>query len=62
MEVPSPIVHRRRILTNPAAEFVERRVDIEVHSQSAEGVEDLEQSSEFVPELDGFVRKGVVFE
>jgi len=65
METTAPIVYRRKILTNPAAEFVERGAGTEALAQlvtSVEEVEDLEDLSEFVPELNGFVPKGVIFE
>ncbi|KAI0381927.1 hypothetical protein F5Y04DRAFT_288095 [Hypomontagnella monticulosa] len=65
MDPPSPIVFRRRVLTNPAAEFVERRAGVGVIRQlegPLEGIGDLENVPEFSPEFDRFVRKGQVFD
>jgi hypothetical protein len=65
MEPLSPVVFRRKTLTNPAAEFVERGAGIETLLQledSPEEFKDLQDASEFVTELDRFAPKGVVFE
>ncbi|PQE11002.1 hypothetical protein CJF31_00000718 [Rutstroemia sp. NJR-2017a BVV2] len=65
MEPVSPVVFRRKTLTNSAAEFVERRAGKEVLLQledSSEDFKDLKDVSEFVTELDRFALKGVVFD
>jgi len=61
---PGPIVYRKRILTNPAAEFIERRATIDILAQltSSEEASTLEQKTEFISEFDGFALKGTVFE
>ncbi|KAL9112648.1 MAG: hypothetical protein Q9187_007750 [Circinaria calcarea] len=65
MEPLSPVIFRRKTLTNSAAEFVERRAGIETLSQledSPEEFKDLQDVSEFVTELDRFALKGVFFD
>ncbi|KAK4224088.1 hypothetical protein QBC38DRAFT_486249 [Podospora fimiseda] len=60
-----PIVYRKRILTNPAAEFVEKRATWELLAQltnSTEEAADLEKRTEFISEFDGFALKGKVFD
>lgn len=62
---PGPIVYRKRILTNPAAEFIERRATIDILGQltnSSEEASTLEKKTEFISEFDGFALKGTVFE
>ncbi|KAK3988846.1 hypothetical protein QBC44DRAFT_397433 [Cladorrhinum sp. PSN332] len=61
----SPIVYRRRVLTNPAAKFVERRATWELLSEltnSSQEAGALGERTEFVSEFDGFALKGKVFD
>ncbi|KAF2635659.1 hypothetical protein P280DRAFT_536075 [Massarina eburnea CBS 473.64] len=65
MDPPEPVVLRRRTLTNSAAEFVETRSGTEVLHRLEDLPEDLnalQDSPEFVNELDGFTPKGQVFD
>ena len=65
MDTPSPVVLRQRVLTNSAAEFVERRADLEALLQvrsSSQNIRPLQDSVEFVTEMDRFAYKGEVFE
>lgn len=65
MDAPSPVVLRQRVLTNSAAEFVERRADLEALLQvrsSSQNIRPLQDSVEFVTEMDRFAYKGEVFE
>ena len=62
---PEPIVRRRRILTNSAAEYVELHAGIDALRQLEdlpESLDDLGAAPEFVTELDGFAPKGLIFE
>ncbi|KAK0616336.1 hypothetical protein B0T14DRAFT_433805 [Immersiella caudata] len=68
MEPPQPpLIYRRSTLTNSAAEFIEHRAGREALIQlggvelTAEHAEDLQNQTEFIPEIDQFARKGVVF-
>ncbi|QSZ29033.1 hypothetical protein DSL72_003543 [Monilinia vaccinii-corymbosi] len=61
MEPLSPVVVRRKTLTNSAAEFVERRVDMKALCQLENPTEEfdhLQDDSEFFPEIDRFAPQG----
>ncbi|KAI9641151.1 hypothetical protein NHQ30_010581 [Ciborinia camelliae] len=61
MEPLMPVVFRRKTLTNSAAEFVERRLDMKALYQLEKPTEefnDLQDVSEFFPEIDRFAPKG----
>ncbi|KAK4443249.1 hypothetical protein QBC34DRAFT_443561 [Podospora aff. communis PSN243] len=66
MEPSQPLIYRRSTLTNSAAEFIENRAGREVLMQlgdvTAEHADDLQNTTEFIPEIDQFARKGVVFD
>ncbi|KAI0844816.1 hypothetical protein F5Y00DRAFT_266238 [Daldinia vernicosa] len=65
MEPQNPVVFRRKILTNSAAEFVEREPGIEALFQPEDSYDELKDSrnaSEFIPEIDRFAPKGVIFD
>ncbi|RSL39554.1 hypothetical protein CEP53_013973 [Fusarium sp. AF-6] len=65
MEPQTPVLFRRKTLTNSAAEFVETRAREEVLLQlgdSPEEIRSLQDSSEFMSEIDKFVPKGVIFD
>lgn len=65
MEPLSPVVFRRKTLTNSAAEFVERRMDMKLLSQlddSTREFNDLQNNPEFIPEIDRFAPRGTVVE
>ncbi|KAM7212415.1 hypothetical protein V8F06_012184 [Rhypophila decipiens] len=57
-------IYRRRTLTNSAAEFVETRAGMDTVAQivDSDDMDELQAVSEFVPELDQFVPKGVVID
>lgn len=64
MDPPSPTVLRQRLLTNSAAEFVERGASIETIlklEDSPEAILNL-PNAEFMPKMDKFVHRGVIFE
>lgn len=64
MDAPGLGIYRRRTLTNSAAEFVETGAGMEVVAQiiDSDDMEEVQAASEFVPELDQFVPKGVIVE
>jgi hypothetical protein len=63
MEPLQPLVYRRSTLTNSAAEFVENRAGREALMQLGDvHAKDLQNTTEFIPEIDQFARKGVVFD
>ncbi|KAI1083012.1 hypothetical protein F5B20DRAFT_528212 [Whalleya microplaca] len=65
MDPPGPVVLRQRVLTNSAAEFVERRMNFAALRQLEENPEEirrLQDASEFVPEFDKFTHKGITFD
>ncbi|KAK4207870.1 hypothetical protein QBC37DRAFT_85921 [Rhypophila decipiens] len=64
MDPPGLGIYRRRTLTNSAAEFVETRVGMDTVAQIVDSdyMDELQAVSEFVPELDQFVPKGIVID
>ncbi|KAM7204874.1 hypothetical protein V8F33_001463 [Rhypophila sp. PSN 637] len=64
MDPPGLGIYRRRTLTNSAAEFVETRAGMDTVAQivDSDDMDELQAVSEFVPELDQFVPKGIVID
>ena len=68
MEPLSPVLFRRKTLTNSAAEFVETRGGPQVFSRlvdlenSTASFEDITKVSEFITEIDRFAPRGIGIE
>ncbi|KAK0671526.1 hypothetical protein QBC41DRAFT_300461 [Cercophora samala] len=57
----TPLVYRKSVLSNPAAEFVEQKAGVQVLEQleiHGEEAQQYEAMTEFVPELDRFAARG----
>lgn len=64
MDPPGLGIYRRQTLTNCAAEFVETGAGMDTVAQiiDSDDMDELQAISEFAPELDQFVPKGVIVE
>jgi hypothetical protein len=63
MESFDPVLFRRRTLTNSAAEFVEGNgLKIINEVLVPADIEEFHDNAEYIPEIDRFVSKGIVFE